>query len=41
MGPWVFLVFIIIQIFFIIYVTLAVPETKNRSIDEITASFRK
>merc|ERR1719481_1074627 len=41
MGPWVFLIFIIIQIFFIAYVALFVPETKNRTIDEITAGFRK
>jgi len=40
-GPWVFMVFIVIQIFFIIYVFLAVPETKGRPIDEITAIFRK
>jgi len=40
-GPWVFMVFIVIQIVFIIYVFLAVPETKGRPIDEITAMFRK
>ena len=41
MGPWVFMVFIVIQLFFIIYVALVVPETKGRTIDEITARFRK
>merc|ERR1739838_647583 len=41
LGPWVFMVFMVIQVFFIIYVFLAVPETKNRTIDEITAQFRK
>jgi len=41
MGSPVFVVFIVIQILFIIYVALFVPETKNRTIDEITASFRK
>ena len=40
-GSWVFMVFMVIQAFFIIYVFLAVPETKNRTIDEITAQFRK
>ena len=38
-GSWVFMVFMVIQVFFIIYVFLAVP--KNRTIDEITAQFRK
>merc|ERR1711997_552606 len=41
MGPWVFMVFIVIQLFFIIYVAVVVPETKGRTIDEITARFRK
>merc|ERR1719427_1033837 len=40
-GPWVFMVFMVIQVFFIGYVLLAVPETKNRTIEEITAQFRK
>merc|ERR1711862_1050326 len=40
-GPWVFMVFMVIQVFFLIYVFVAVPETKNRTIDEITAQFRK
>merc|ERR1719317_1049342 len=40
-GPYVFLVFMVIQVFFIVYVFVAVPETKNRTIDEITAQFRK
>jgi SP family facilitated glucose transporter-like MFS transporter 1 len=41
MGPWVFMVFIVIQLFFIVYVAIVVPETKGRQIDEITALFRK
>merc|ERR1711931_282491 len=40
-GPYVFIVFMVIQVFFIVYVFFAVPETKNRTIDEITAQFRK
>merc|ERR1712020_668452 len=30
-GPWVFMVFMVIQVFFIVYVFVAVPETKNRT----------
>merc|ERR1711934_822149 len=41
MGSPVFVVFIVIQILFIIYVALFVPETKGRNIEEITAQFRK
>jgi len=41
MDAWVFLVFIIIQVLFIIYVAIFVPETKNKTIEEITAQFRK
>merc|ERR1712241_1236350 len=41
MGPWVFMVFIVIQLFFIVYVAIVVPETKGKTIDEITARFRK
>merc|ERR1711874_617985 len=40
-GPYVFLLFMVIQFCFIIYVYFAVPETKNRTIDDITAQFRK
>merc|ERR1719150_3584892 len=40
MGPWVFMVFIVIQLFFI-DVAVVVPETKGKTIDEITARFRK
>merc|ERR1711935_1019446 len=40
LGSWVFMVFIVIQILFIIYVFLAVPETKGKTTEQITASFR-
>jgi SP family facilitated glucose transporter-like MFS transporter 1 len=41
MGPYVFIIFIVAQIFFIVYVWLQVPETKNKTIEEITAQFRQ
>merc|ERR1711990_1308249 len=41
MGAYVFILFMVIQLFFIIYVYFAVPETKNRTIEDITAQFRK
>ena len=40
-GPYVFIVFITTQIFFIAYVSLKVPETKNKTIDEIFAQFQR
>jgi len=41
MGPYVFVIFMVIQLFFIVYVYFVVPETKNRTTEEITAQFRK
>merc|ERR1712117_805469 len=41
MGAYVFVIFMIIQLFFIVYVYFVVPETKNRTTEEITAIFRK
>ncbi len=40
LGPYVFLFFIVIQALFVVYVWFQVPETKNKTIDEITAQFR-
>ncbi len=41
MGPYVFIIFIVMQVLFIIYVWIKVPETKNKTIEEITAQFRQ
>jgi len=41
LGPYVFVIFMVIQLFFIVYVYFVVPETKNRTTEEITARFRK
>lgn len=40
-GPYVFIIFIVLQLLFIIYVWLVVPETKGRTVEEVTAQFRK
>ena len=40
-GPYVFIIFMITQLFFIAYVFFIVPETKNRTVEEVTAQFRK
>jgi len=39
-GPYVFIIFIVAQILFILYVYLAVPETKNKSVEEVSKSFK-
>merc|ERR1719391_1938255 len=41
LGAYVFVIFMVIQLAFIVYVYLFVPETKNRTTEEITARFRK
>merc|ERR1712198_551168 len=40
-GPYVFIIFMITHLFFIAYVFFIVPETKNRTVEEVTAQFRK
>ncbi|ROT83272.1 hypothetical protein C7M84_023555 [Penaeus vannamei] len=40
-GPYVFLIFVILLSLFILFTWKKVPETKGRSIDEITAMFKQ
>merc|ERR550539_1345988 len=41
MDAYVFVIFMVIQICFIVYVFFVVPETKNRTVEDITSKFRK
>lgn len=41
MGSWVFIIFVVMQLLFILYVWFKVPETKNKTIEEVTAQFRQ
>jgi SP family facilitated glucose transporter-like MFS transporter 1 len=40
LGPYVFLVFIVSIIFFVAYIKIFVPETKDKSVAEIMAFFQ-
>ena len=39
-GPYVFVIFMVIQLLFVLYMKLVVPETKGKTIDEITSKFK-
>uniref|UniRef100_A0A0P4WDZ0 Major facilitator superfamily (MFS) profile domain-containing protein n=1 Tax=Scylla olivacea TaxID=85551 RepID=A0A0P4WDZ0_SCYOL len=41
MGPFVFIIFVVLLILFILFTWFKVPETKGRSIDEITSIFKQ
>ncbi|XP_068598722.1 solute carrier family 2, facilitated glucose transporter member 1 isoform X1 [Brachionichthys hirsutus] len=40
-GPYVFIIFTVLLLFFFIFTYFKVPETKGRTFDEITAGFRQ
>ena len=41
MGGYVFIIFTILLALFVLFVYLKVPETKNKTIEEITSMFRQ
>lgn len=41
LGPYVFIIFVVILVFFIVFTWFKVPETKGKSIDEISAMFKQ
>ena len=41
MGPYVFLIFVVLLALFIVFTWVKVPETKGKSIDEVTAIFKQ
>ncbi len=40
-DAYVFLIFMVVQLFFVAYMKFVVPETKNKPIEEITEKFKK
>ncbi|XP_028162122.1 solute carrier family 2, facilitated glucose transporter member 1-like [Ostrinia furnacalis] len=41
LGSYTFIIFAVLQLLFIIFIFFKVPETKNKTVEEITAMFRQ
>lgn len=41
LGAYVFIIFVVLQALFLIFIYKKVPETKNKSLEEISAMFRQ
>ncbi|XP_052748182.1 solute carrier family 2, facilitated glucose transporter member 1-like [Galleria mellonella] len=41
LGSYTFVIFAVLQLLFIIFIACKVPETKNKTVEEITAMFRQ
>ncbi|KAJ8984065.1 hypothetical protein NQ317_006563 [Molorchus minor] len=41
MGTYVFIIFVVLQCLFLLFIYKKVPETKNKSLEEISAMFRQ
>jgi SP family facilitated glucose transporter-like MFS transporter 1 len=41
MGGYVFIIFAVLLAFFVVFVYYKVPETKNKTMEEISAMFRQ
>ncbi|XP_018300970.1 solute carrier family 2, facilitated glucose transporter member 1 isoform X2 [Mycetomoellerius zeteki] len=41
LGPYVFIIFAVLQLFFTLFIYKKVPETKNKTMEEISSMFRQ
>ena len=40
-GPYVFIIFTVLLLFFLVFTYFKVPETRGRTFDEISSGFRQ